>query len=698
MACAVRGLALVIAMSVLKEEVQSKRVDMASEEFKMIMNASEAELDARLFKISEKTTTGGHVLRFMTLNVEFFTETCDKPATKGIQYCETTPDVECSLGVTKMLCCNHPVKTALTEKCREKKCFDVGKPDSGDKSKGMWEAYKSEDLDMKAVAFEEVEEEARGLLGSLWNVTGGRNKAKERKRSVEERKKAAEAYAATLAGVTHPIQAGWNFHSEPKCVQGARNLLEQVVVQHSPHVVATQEDFENYPLRVPGYVTIISANSHDMWYKDPPFSRPQKTLKLIKKNKDAVHMVNSLLVLEGHFNLAETKAICEGKKGFVFQRFDNTFYRCGIDLRSPEAKQRNLEMLQGTLEAPNVVGWKNDDDKTVERKMPDDADRILLMASRCAALAVVNVAAGARDHIVAASLHLTGGRFDDDLIGLTERYRGFETVQKEEKKAQTKRLMEVLTATKKPSIIMGDFNGPDDFDVQWWNVLKSPWPNTHPFIGSLFGGQEGNDEVLGHMGAKIADWLKMKKESEPRVNHLRLLHTKTPNSFWHEPDVQQAILKTQISKGKLAPLRLESEEGKALVTHALEELWRFEQVYKTWMVGMHEELKTFGWKPLATSQDFTMPFGYRGGTTSKFGGMIDFAYVSPEFLKSETCTLAPEKEVDFSDGEITEKTNVKTCRVAEGTVSRYQVDVVHGVLKRSTDHAPVVFQMTFGAN
>jgi hypothetical protein len=571
--------------------------------------------------LGEKTTA----IKLMSLNVEFFTETCDKGFSKGIEYCLTTRDTTCTNTVTQMLCCNSPNKV-LRGACRNQGCFDVGHPDDTDPSSGIWPAYTKE--------------------GDRGNVTKGT-----------------------------PLSQKLPVLPEPRCLQGARNLLQQVVQKHSPDVVATQEDFENYPLMVPGYVTIISANSHDMWYASPPFEEPQSWLKLMDKKRNPVHMVNALLVREKVFNKEETQKLCTGD-GRVYEEIETgKFYRCGLDLQSPEAAAKKAEMVTGSEENPQLYGWENAGDQTKPKPMPTKKDRILLMASRCAALAVVNVGSGV-EHIAIASAHLTGGRFDDDLIGLKKDYSAYEEIQKEEKIRQALKLAHVLAASGKPSIIMGDFNGPDDFDIQWWKVLTTPWPATHPFLGSVFGGKAGNHDVLGPIS-------KLAKDDE----FLRRLHTDNEESYWNSDHIKSTLGNDwEEKKGALA---------------------RFEGVYKRWMVGVHEELKNLNWEPLATSQDFTKSFGKDMGTTSKFGGMVDFFYASPDFVKDQECALPSVRgQVDFSNGEIHEVTRVKTCKRkastittgiassmaqgGSGIVSAMDVSVVHGVLKRSTDHAPVI--------
>jgi len=580
------------------------------------------EADQRSFSISERMATGGTRIKLMTLNVEFFTETCDKGLTKGNDYCLTTQDATCELDVTQMLCCNapQPKLQELRDACRVRGCFDVGDPDVEDPSSGIWKAYLNESGTVK------------------------------------------------LPGHDVPIKESLDFLSEPRCLQGARNLLQQVVLQHNPHVVATQEDFENYPLMVPGYVTIISANSHPMWYR----GKSGGTLKLMDKKKKTVHMVNALLVRDEVFNKEETKKLCSGS-GYVYEEFTERFFRCGLDLRSEEAEAKKNELLNVSVEGPpehKLYGWENDisSGKTKPRPMPDDADSILLMASRCAALAVVNVGS-AVENIAVASAHLTGGRFDDDLIGLPEAHRVYEEIQKVEKIKQVNKLAAALTASGHKSIIMGDFNGPDDFDIQWWKVLTAPWPATHPFLGSLFGGKEGNEQVLGPI----------RKEFAGDNADLSKLHTSgddglREDSYWRT--------KTLLPNDKITSLA------------------RFEEVYKEWMVGMHLALREQGWMPLATSQDFTQSFGKVRGTTSKFGGMIDFFYASPGFVGNLSCKLpTPDFSAgaDFSDGEIDQLARVKECpKVRDNEkpgIVAMNLDVVKGVLKRSTDHAPVLAEI-----
>jgi len=322
-----------------------------------------------------------------------------------------------------------------------------------------------------------------------------------------------------------------------------------------------------------------------------------------------------------------------------------------------------------SVEGPKLYGWENDrSGETKPRPMPNDADSILLMASRCAALAVVKVGSHAVENIAVASAHLTGGRFDDDLIGLPREHRDYEKIQKVEKIKQVGKLAAALTASGYRSIIMGDFNGPDDFDIQWWKVLTAPWPATHPFLGSLFGGKEGNEQVLGPI----------RKEFAGDNADLSKLHTYSEESYWS----------TNTS--------LPSENREEIIA----ELARFEGVYRLWMVGMHAALRNKGWMPLATSQDFTQSFGKVRGTTSKFGGMIDFFYASPGFVGNLSCKLpTPDFSAgaDFSDGEIDQLARVKECpKVRDNEkpgIVAMNLDVVKGVLKRSTDHAPVLAEI-----
>jgi hypothetical protein len=56
---------------------------------------------------------------------------------------------------------------------------------------------------------------------------------------------------------------------EPYCVAAARKHFKKLVMDYKPDVVATQDDFENMPLQVEGYTTIISANSYTILCLSP---------------------------------------------------------------------------------------------------------------------------------------------------------------------------------------------------------------------------------------------------------------------------------------------------------------------------------------------------------------------------------------------------------------------------------------------
>jgi hypothetical protein len=475
-------------------------------------------------------------------------------------------------------------------------------------------------------------------------------------------------------------------------MQGSRQLLEAVVKQFQPHVVATQEDFENYPLQVAGYVTIISADSHPQWYTvpDPTDADPkrQRTKSLLQGGK-TVHMVNALLVRQEYFNLEETKKLCDGKAGLVFQEFvANQFYRCGLDLISAGAAAKKQQILANT-----ILGWKNDavpgsptHMTTIPRKIPDETgqDELLLMASRCAALAAVGETG---KHIIVASAHLTGGRFDDDLIGLPPAHADVEALQRDEKRKQVQKLIETLSTVNAPSVIMGDFNGPDDFDVQWWKCLTAPWPATHPALGSIFKTAERSKTILDRIRELAKD---------PKM--LPFFHTDHVKGGGFGGFVKAVGAGKKVADS----VWVKDEKLKKEVTpQELQQLATFEASYKAWMVGMHAYLRKNKWTPLITSTDFTVPFGIQKGTTSKYGGPVDFFYASPDFVEPKSCTGTAPRAIDFSNipgGATPPAEDVKQCqgkpKAKQTRIKDWKVSVANGVLQRSTDHAPVIVEMS----
>jgi hypothetical protein len=230
---------------------------------------------------------------------------------------------------------------------------------------------------------------------------------------------------------------------------------------------------------------------------------------------------------------------------------------------------------------------------------------------------------------------------------------------------------------------MGDFNGPDDFDIQWWKVLTAPWPATHPGLMSIFKTEEKAKKVFQRIRDLAKDQRKLpffhtdhhsKGGLTGKVVNLLGAGKYFYDSVW----VTDPTLKELVSKAEFAQLA------------------KFEASYKEWMVGMHGFLRAHKWTPLITSTDFTVPFGINQGTTSKYGGVIDFFYVSPGHLEPNApCEGTEEKEVDFSNmpnsGSVPLAEHVKECT---GRKVAWQVTVANGVLKRSTDHAPVIVELS----
>lgn len=567
-------------------------------------------------------------ITMMTLNVESYSELCDQDFHKAPdkfidtngELLDFTCSADCESVESKMNCCNDP-SPQIKSACRAQKCYDTG-------TSNIWPQYK---------------------------------------------------------GKNDELELG-----EPLCVAAARKHFQRLVKDYNPHVVATQDDFENKPLQVEGYTTIISANSRAIHFFDE-----KGRFTELRDTNGRVNMVNALLVKTELFDKEETMQYCDVPEGikpkaerdnFAKGQFDDTradgVIRCGLNLRSHKVKEMKDKILS-FWQMSRISVYVNDKDKGAGqlRKIGSPEDQAFLAARRCAAFAVIKSPTTLKPIFTAASVHLTGGFYDDNLIGLdsnsSQKAKDASQALSNEKEAQAEKLANWLTSNRPyPSIMLGDFNGPDKFLTQWWMTLRTQWPKVHPKVAFIFG--------------NLANLQKM------------------------QAALQNKVVQTNFDLTWLGNER-ESREffSQFLADAGYSKLQYFRDQFEKWMTGAHTRLRSKGWSNLASSDDYTTHFGHmmrpgEGGTTSKTGGVVDYTYASPGLIP-----FSPELQTqigeDFSRApkSAAELINVASAQEGSGSnpgvmvtgtpvkVTGYSVGVVPGVLRKISDHAPTVASIQF---